>query len=506
MMLSQNAGMTIPVSRRDFLRISGLGGTLAALAACNPLRSLEAAATSVPTAAPSLDQEGLILHTLRRLTFGPTAAELETASRLGLETWLEEQLEANLTDTKEVEDRLVEFGTLEMSPGELRDLQENGRVARELGASAVVRQIFSPHQLFEVMVDFWTNHFNIFAYSPPELYLKGRDDREVIRAHALGSFPDMLAASAHSPAMLVYLDNAQSRQPSHNENYARELLELHTLGVDGGYTYNDIRAVARAFTGWSVSRLRRGPGQFVYLPDWHDPDPKTALGEALPGGKGDGDRMLEILAEHPSTARFIASKLSQRFVSDAPSASLIGQVAETYTQTNGDIPSMLRTILYSDEFAVSSGMKLKRPLDFVVSAIRVTGADGRLDRVLRFYLQALGQVPFGWRTPDGYPDYASAWTNTNQSLHRWNLALQVASGMLPGISTKLTREFGGYSSISVLVDDLSLVLLGTKLPADARRILIDFGESIQMMDLPPEFDPPSLLAGLILSTPHFQIR
>lgn len=167
---------------------------------------------------------------------------------------------------------------------------------------------------------------------------------------------------------------------------------------------------------------------------------------------------------------------------------------------------MLRAVLYSDEFAASSSLKLKRPLDFVVSAIRVTGAEGRLDRVLRFFLQALGQVPFGWRTPDGYPDYASAWTNTNQSLYRWNLALLVASGMLPGISTNLPREYGGYSRISILVDDLSLALLGTQLSADPRQILIDFGQSIQDMDLPPEFDPPSILAGLILSTPHFQMR
>jgi len=501
--------MAVQISRRDFLRISGLGGTLAALAACNPLQSsetLEAIATAVPTAAHTLDPEGFILHTLRRFTFGPTGPELGAALGVGLEAWLAEQLAADDTDAPNVEDRLAEFETLKMSPGELRDLQENGRVARELGASSIVRQIFSPNQLYEVMVDFWTNHFSIYAYSPPELFLKGKDDREVIRAHALGSFPDMLAASAHSPAMLVYLDNAQSRQPSPNENYARELLELHTLGVDGGYTYADIQAVARAFTGWSVERLRRGTGDFVYLSDWHESEPKIALGQELPGGKGDGDRVLEILAEHPSTARFIATKLSQRFVSDTPPDSLISRVADTYEQTSGDISAMLRTIITSDEFAASAGLKLKRPLDFVVSAIRVTGADGRLDRVLRFFLQVLGQVPFGWPAPDGYPDYASAWTNTNQSLYRWNLALMVASGLLPGISTELSSQFGGYSSIADLVDNLSLTLLGAQLPTDARQILIEFGQSIQDANLLMEIDPPSLLAGLILSTPHFQIR
>jgi uncharacterized protein (DUF1800 family) len=504
--------MAVHISRRDFLRISGLGGTLAALAACNPLQSkelLESIATAVPTAAPKLDPKGFILHTLRRFSFGPTETELDAAFAVGLESWLEEQLAADASDAPDVESRLAEFETLKMSPGELRDLQENGLVARELGASSIVRQIFSPYQLYEVMVDFWTNHFNIYAYSPPELFLKGKDDREVIRAHALGSFPEMLAASAHSPAMLVYLDNAQSRQPSPNENYARELLELHTLGVDGGYTYADIQAVARAFTGWSVERLRRGAnqaGDFAYLANWHDPEPKIALGQELPGKKGDGDRVLEILAEHPSTGRFIATKLSQRFVSDTPPDSLISRVADTYEQTSGDIPAMLRTIVTSDEFAASAGLKLKRPLDFVVSAIRVTGADGRLDRVLRFFLQVLGQVPFGWPAPDGYPDYASAWTNTNQSLFRWNLALMVASGLLPGISTKLSSRFGGYSSTADLVDNLSLALMGDQLPTDARQILIEFGQSIQDANLPLEIDPPSLLAGLILSTPHFQIR
>ena len=501
--------MTGPVSRRDFLRISGLGGTLAALAACNPLRprqTLEAVATLVPIAAPILNQEGLILHTLRRLTFGPTAAELDTATRIGLEAWLEQQLAADSSDPSDVEDRLAKFETLKMSPIELRDLKENGRVARELGASAVVRQIYSSNQLFEVMVDFWTNHFNIFAYSPPELFLKSLDDREVIRAHALGKFPDMLTASAHSPAMLVYLDNAQSRQPSPNENYAREILELHTLGVDGGYTYADIQALARAFTGWSVGGFRRDTGEFIYLPNWHDTDPKTLLGQELPGGKRDGDRALEILAEHPSTARFVATKLSQRFVSDAPGDSLIDQVAETYAQTDGDVPAMLRTIIYSDSFASSAGLKLKRPLDFAVSAIRVTGADGRLDRILRFFLEALGQVPFGWPAPDGYPDYASAWTNTNQSLYRWNLALMIASGRLPGVSIDLLEQFGGYSSISGLVDDLSQALLGGQLPSEARHILIVFGDSIQDSDLTMEVGPPSLLAGLILASPHFQIR
>ena len=505
--------MTSPVSRRDFLRISGLGGTLAALAACSPFDPVEQdfvpTLSKQPAAISLLDHEGLIHHTLRRTTFGPTAAELQSANRLGLESWLEGQLDADDSDSLPVLERLTEFETFEMTPAELVALDENGRVARELVGATIVRHLFSPTQLFEIMVDFWTNHFSIYAFSPPEIFLKGADDRQVVRAHALGKFPDMLRASAHSPAMLIYLDNAQSQRPSPNENYARELLELHTLGVEGGYTYSDIQNVARAFTGWSVGGFRRRAdqaGQFVYLQDWHDANPKTVLGSELPGGKGDADRVLEILAEHPSTARFVASKLVRRFVADLPPDSLIDRVAKTYGETGGDIPDMLRTILYSDEFAASAGLKLKRPLDYAMSLLRVTGADGRLDRVLQMFLRVLGQIPFGWPAPDGYPDYATSWTSTNQSLYRWNMALMTASGLLPGVTTEIEAQLEEYSSVSSLVDGLSAALLGEQLPKDARTILVEFGETLEGTALPRGIRPGPLMAGLVLCTPQFQLR
>jgi len=504
------------LSRREFLRISGLSGTLAALAACNPLGSSPKNFTSLPTgsaptpsALPVHDEADLILHTLRRSTFGPTAHELSDARQLGLEGWIEQQLAPASLDLSGVDQRLAEYSTLTLSPAELLGLDRNGLVARELTAATLTRQIFSPAQLYEGMVDFWTNHFNIHAFSQPVLFLKGQDDREVIRPHALGNFPDLLRASAHSPAMLVYLDNARSQQPSPNENYARELLELHSLGVDGGYTHTDIEAVARAFTGWTVGTLRQSAGQagkFVYRPAWHDEDPKTALGQTLPGGKQDGDRVLDILAEHPSTAHFVATKLCRRFVADSPPGSLVGRVADSYLQTGGDVPAMLRTILYSEEFAASAGLKLKRPLDFAVSAIRVTGADGRLDRVLGFTLEALGQVPYGWPGPDGYPEYAAAWTSTSQSLYRWNLALNLTSGLLPGLSTQLPSLSNNASRLPDMIDGLSQALLGTVLPEEARSILIEFADSLQDTDLPGGIELPDLMAGLVLCTPHFQIR
>ncbi len=307
--------------------------------------------------------------------------------------------------------------------------------------------------------------------------------------------------------MLVYLDNAQSSQPEPNENYARELLELHTLGVDGGYSYNDIQAVARAFTGWSVERLRRRgnqPGGFVYRSEWHDTEAKTVLDQSLPGGQADGDRVLEILAAHPSTARHIAEKLTRRFVSDDPPNSLVESVAGSYAANNGDIPSMLRTIFHSDEFAAASGLKLKRPLDFVVSTLRVTGADGQLDRPLRGFLQLLGQMPFGWPAPDGYPDDAAAWTSTNQSLYRWNLALTLASGRIPGVSLQLPT--GNGADIPKQVDALSAQLLAEPLASDARQLLIDFAQSLGAGQLPRQLEISNLLAGLVLCSPQFQLR
>lgn len=505
--------MNRDLSRRDFLRVTGLSSALAALAACSPKDSAaDPAAAALPRlsgAAPEptlLDGEGLILHTLRRGTFGPTAAELAYAQQVGLEAWLEEQLDPSGLDRSSVESRVAVFDTLNMSPDELAELNDNGRVATELVASTLTRQIYSPAQLYEQMVDFWTNHFNIHAFGPPELYLKGQDDRDVIRAHALGRFPELLRASAHSPAMLVYLDNAQSQQPEPNENYARELLELHSLGVDGGYTYNDVQAVARAFTGWSVGGFRRRndlPGQFVFRPEWHDSATKTVLGEQLPGGQADGERVLELLAAHPSTARYIAGKLVRRFVADDPPSTLVSDVADSYAATGGDIPTMLRTVFYSEEFAASAGLKLKRPLDFAVSAVRVTGGEGRLDRVLRLYLQLLGQIPFGWPSPDGYPDAAAAWGGTSQSLYRWNLALTLASGLVPGVSLELPATDGPPPQ---LVDQLSLHLLGQPLPEDARQVLVGFAETVSQQALPRQVELPNLLAGLVLSSPHFQLR
>lgn len=495
------------INRRQFLSLSGLGAAAAGLAACAPSSSQTPAATDAAAVRPSAtlaqSDDDFLLHLLRRTTFGPTAADLDRVASLGAEGWLEEQLAPENLDASEAEGLLKQLSTYGMTPRELIGLEQNGLIARELVAATLIHQVYSPRQLYEQMVDFWSNHFSIAAFAPPELYLKGQDDEQVIRKHALGTFPDLLRASAHSPAMLVYLDNAASRSPSPNENYARELLELHTLGVDGGYTHDDILTLARAFSGWSVASLRDPigePGSFLYRAAWHDAGAKTLFGEVLPGGQADGERALDLLAEHPSTARHIAQKLCLRFVRDDPPNSVVQAVADTYLATDGNIADMLRTLFRSPEFAASAGLKLKRPLDFVVSALRVVGAPRRLDRLLRLYLPALGQVPHTWPAPDGFPDAASAWNNTNQWLNRWNFAFD----LITGSQTDLSASYDASTSAAEQIDLLGEKLLGRGLSSEVRAILLQFAES-----LGPSFDPlerGALLAALILSAPHFQAR
>lgn len=489
-----------------------MAAALSALASC---KDEQAPSTPTPSLSSSLsettrpisDPSSLTLHMLRRFTFGPTAAELAQAGEEGLGTWFEGQLSQVQPDYVDVGSRLNELETLEMTPEGLLELEEPGQIARELIASTVIHQVFSPYQVHELMVDFWSNHFNIYGLEPPQLYLKLADDG-AIREHALGRFPDLLEASAHSPAMLVYLDNAQSRAPNPNENYGRELLELHSLGVEGGYTHQDVATAARAFTGWSVVGLRdRQPdiGAFTYRSDWHDEGPKIFMGHQLPGGKADGDQILQILAEHPSTARHISWKLCQRFIQADPPDSIVEACAQTYLENDGDIPSMLRTIVYSEEFAASAGRKFKRPLDFLISAIRTTGADGDLGRILQYFLRTLGQVPHSWPTPDGFPENREAWNNTNQMLNRWSFALALAFGE-GFLGVELTEMNQVDTPPETLVANVSQHLLGEDLSREAERIIVDFiasfGPAYRSIDLPFA----SIVTAMILASPYFQVR
>jgi uncharacterized protein (DUF1800 family) len=324
-------------------------------------------------------------------------------------------------------------------------------------ACRLARVEASDQQLLEVMTDFWQNHFSVFGGKVPSRESIVQWDREVIRPNALRRFRDLLGAVAHSSAMLEYLDNAVSRAGRLNENYARELLELHTLGVDAGYTQADVIAVARAFTGWSHNvrgrvsiETSKGvtievyPRQqvdsaqtFVFDSTRHDAGEKLVLGRTLPPGRGleDGEEVLDLLARHPSTARFIARKLAVRFVSDSPPEALVERAAATFTRTDGDIREVVRTIVTSPEFFSPDvyGAKVKSPLEMVLSARRALAAPVDTAAEAIDLLIALGQPPFGRETPEGWPETASGWMNAGAIVARIDVAVRISRGDYPSI-------------------------------------------------------------------------
>ena len=421
--------------------------------------------------------------------------------------------------------------------GRMMDRMEDrpAAIAIELSQAKVLRAIYSERQLQEVMADFWYNHFNVFAPKGADRWLVTSYDRDVIRPYALGRFRDLLRATAKHPAMLFYLDNWMSSKPGGpdgllgrpaaqanrgrftglNENYARELMELHTLGVDGGYTQKDVTEVARCFTGWSIERLEQGGG-FVFGARMHDTGEKVVLGVRIPAGGGieDGERVLDLLARHPSTARFIGTKLVRRFVADTPPPALVERVARAFLQSDGDIRTVVRTIVTSPEFFSDQAYraKVKKPLELVVSAVRALGADAEAYSVLPMAVGRIGEPLFQSQPPTGYPDTAEAWVNTGALLNRMNFGLSLASGRIPGIRVDLDRVVGPPDPqrpeqamdrlvASLLHNDVSEATKRTLMaqlaaPENTRSVLGD-GENNTRV---------AALAGLILGSPEFQRR
>jgi uncharacterized protein (DUF1800 family) len=371
-------------------------------------------------------------RTLNRAAFGPRPGDLAAVRAMGLDSWLEEQLTPErIEESAAVGWRLWRLDSLQVDTDFRFDIPKE-QVQAELQQAAVVQAVFSQRQLQEVMVDFWTDHFNVSQLNGNSAFLKTTEDLEVIRKHALGKFRDLLWASAKSPAMLYFLDNARNTSSAGNENYARELMELHTLGVDGGYSQRDVQEVARCFTGWSMhDEGSWRSGEFVYRPEAHDDGPRRVLGRTVPGGLGEqqGERVLELLAGHPATARFIAWKLCRRFLADEGEApdGLIERLAATFRRTDGDMRQVLGTLLRSDEFRCGTSRKLKRPFDFTVSALRAVNADTNGRGALE-HLRRMGQAPYQWAMPNGYPDRAAAWLPS--LLARWNFTLALVSGQV----------------------------------------------------------------------------
>ena len=520
----------------------------ASVAACSAARPGDAASgatraqgappaprLALPASSLSLDEQ--IVHALDRLGYGPRPGDAERVRRVGLAAYIDAQLQPETIADDAVTTALSAYPTLSMTTAELlreyprmapgqpppasgarpgeadpremfvppaRGQRPPARIVAELQAAKVLRAVASERQLQEVMVDFWFNHFNVYAQKGAARWMLTSYERDAIRPHALGRFRDLVTATARHPAMLFYLDNWLSvregtviragpntgQRAGLNENYARELLELHTLGVDGGYTQADVVEVARCFTGWSIDRPY-AEGQFAYRPRAHDDGAKRVLGALIPagGGEGDGLQVLEIVARHPSTARFVATKLARRFVSDDPPPALIERAAQVFLRTDGDIRRVVEAIVVSPEFFSPEARraKVKTPLELVASAVRAV--DGRIAprsplagdagparedgaAALARAVGRLGQPLYEAQPPTGYADRAESWVSSGALVGRMNFALALANGRYPGVAVDpaaLARDGEGAGDV---LDRLLAALLPGRVSAETRAVLV----------------------------------
>ncbi|MCM3900090.1 MAG: DUF1800 domain-containing protein [Pyrinomonadaceae bacterium] len=695
----QNFTSTFKIARRGLALVS-IAAVLASTMA------IDVGAQKKRTSVSRLSDEQRILHVLNRLGFGARPGDVERVKAMGVERYIEQQLNPGKVSDALAETKVKDLSTLSMStaqlyekypqPGQLiRQLQRRGdlpddlaaarqnkgkssesqtpaqsgsnesmtpevmpkkgnepgsspdaaarnneeyrriirdyylqnglqppqRITAELQASRILRAVYSERQLQEVLVDFWTNHFNVFAGKGADRWLLTSYDRDTIRPNTLGKFHDLLLATAQSPAMLFYLDNFQSVSPNAratrngpnprraqgdsifgrlmgrragrmdrfpevrpvqqganmpqapaqpprqrrgiNENYARELMELHTLGVDGGYTQKDVQEVARCFTGWTIfaprgggaavaalmgAEARENAGKFYFNARMHDEGEKIVLGQKIPAGGGmkDGLLVLDILARHPSTANFIATKLTRYFVQDNPSSALVDRVAAQFTKSGGDIRETLKAIFASAEFNSPEAYraKIKRPFELASSAMRTLGAETNGGPQLHQWIARMGEPLYLYQTPNGYSDTAESWVNTGGLLERLNFGLSLASNRIPGTRVDLKRLAGdaasreGVDKASIMERFLNLIVAGefslrtretllkqwdqeTGQPnpsvADepASRVVnpvVNNGNDVQRRQRQQQLaradanvaDPVTRIVGLILGSPEFQ--
>ena len=431
------------------------------------------------------------------------------------------------------------------------DSKRPARIVEELAMAKMTRAIYSDRQLQQVMDDFWFNHFNVFAGKGEDRYYLTSYERDVIEPHALGKFKDLVTATAKSPAMLFYLDNFLSADPlaaerlaqqramrqqmrgrfprppqnprpatkkkqarGLNENYGRELMELHTLGVDGGYTQKDVTEVARAFTGWTIEKPRENP-QFKFDERIHDPDLKMVLGKKIhAGGMKDGEQVIELLTKHPSTAKFISSKLARRFVSDNPPPALVARMAERFKKSGGDIREVLRTMIYSPEFWGRDAYraKIKTPFEFVASTVRALGTDVDTTMPLVQWVGRIGQPLYQCQPPTGYSDKAEAWVNTGSLLNRLNFSLALAGNKVRGSRSDAAALLGSSSSADgqqILDRAVQLFLGGQAGPATIETLKKQLDDpQVLQVRLDDAAKPADLgvITGLVLGAPEFQRR
>jgi uncharacterized protein (DUF1800 family) len=428
-----------------------------------------------PTYAASPSADAKLLHVLNRLSFGLRPGEIEKIKSMGLEAYISSQLTPDsIAQPQSLSQKLNSLETLRLTPVEqrmaidpnrqsqpgqrrspeaIKAAQQNGNRIREQAVQGrLLRAIASPRQLEEVMVDFWYNHFNVFV---AKTLFVGAYEEQAIRPHVLSKFRQLLGATAKHPAMLTYLDNwlntapdspgVRGRYKGLNENYARELLELHTLGVDGGYTQQDVIALARIFTGWgfpdprqqarAIGKVAPTDSEFYFDPNRHDSKDKVFLGHTIKGsGMAEGEEALDILARHPATAHHISYKLAQYFVADNPPESLVDKLAKRFLETDGDIRAVLNTLFHSNEFLDPKyyNAKFKTPYQYVISAFRATDSEIKDVRLVRARLRQMGMGIYDCQFPDGYKNTEQAWLNPDAMLRRIDFATALARGQFSG--------------------------------------------------------------------------
>jgi len=513
-------------------------------------------------AAQALTPADSAVHALNRLAYGPRPGDVERVARGGVMRWIEAQLDASAKPDAVLVARESQLEIRSIDPGELarRFVQARSeRIRRQRSADSmsmrdepppqqnemrryggqtqqlvVLRATMSENQLYEVMVDFWTQHFNVYFAKGADRYLLPGYIENTIRPHALGRFQDLLIATAQSPAMMFYLDNVQSVAPGSrpprldrvdrlrflgpradslarfiqdrmprgiNENYARELMELHTLGVDGGYTQQDVQEVARIFTGWSIQRPLMGAG-FEYHPWAHDDGDKSVLGTKIKGGRGmdEGLELLTMLAHHHATMHHVGAKLCARFVADDPPDGCIDAAVDAWHESDGDIRAILRAIFRSPDFwaARSVRAKVKTPLEFVVSAVRAVG--GSPDTTLRLaqIVGRLGQPIYLQSAPTGYPETQADWVNSGALLQRMNFAMGLASGRAPGVSADLAAVLP-TGNVETLLSSINQKLLGGAMTAQTKTVLRK-----ELASVSDPVQARALAVGLALGGPEFQ--
>ena len=480
-----------------------------------------AAALDEPAGPREQDATQQVNHVLSRLTFGAKPGDVTKVREMGVDRWIDLQLHPERIDDAATERYLTGFESQTLSAAELEEkypranqalarlgaakrdrstlshddsvkffAQTQGlrRVAGEMQSTRVARAVLSERALQEVMTDFWLNHFNVYIQKGgPERYLLTSYENSAIRPNALGNFRSLLGAVAHDPAMLFYLDNWESqaerlpaaprRKGGLNENYGRELLELHTLGVDGGYTQADVIGAARILTGWTMKQPAKGGG-FQFVAAMHDVGDKTVLGHHFAAGHGqqEGEQLLDIVASHPATAHYIAFKLARRFVSDVPPAALVDRAAATFLRTHGDIRAVMKTIVTSPEFfsTVAYRSKVKSPFEVVVSALRALDAKPDPTPRTAQVVSTLGQPLWGHQAPNGWPETGDQWMNTGAILNRINFGLALASNRVPGVSVAAWSGAQSLQNLSLdqQVDGVVKALLGGEASPDTRGILL----------------------------------